>query len=163
MLIVLLRHAEAEDRSVSDLDADRCLTASGEKRARAAGRALSRLAVSFDRIFVSTLVRARQTAALAAEAGGCQAKTVETPALRPGAAPAEILRLLRDHPVSSALLVGHQPHLGALLGHLLTGGEGPDVPMKKAALAGLEVDGASLSGVAELLFYLPPKVLEKLT
>ena len=163
VLIVLLRHAEAEERSPSGLDADRRLTASGEMRARAAGRALSRLALSFDRILVSPLVRAQQTAALAAETAGCRAKTIETAALRPGAPPGEILRLLSDLPASSALLVGHQPHMGALLGHLLTGGKGPDVPMKKAALAGLQVEGAELTGPADLLFYLPPKVFEKLT
>jgi phosphohistidine phosphatase len=163
MLVVLLRHAEAEDRSLTGLDADRRLTAAGEKRSKLVARALWKLVPSYDRVFVSPLVRARQTAAAVAEVSGFRGEPIETPALRPGAAPIEILRQLRDHPVASVLLVGHQPHLGALFGRLLTGTEGTEVPMKKAAAAAFEFAGDPLSGHAELLFLLPPKVAERLS
>ena len=162
MLIVLLRHAEAEDRSPTGLDGDRRLTAAGEKRARLVARGLARLVPSLDRIFVSPLVRTGQTAAPVLEATGFKGKPVETPALRPGAPPAEILKLLRDHPAGSVLLVGHQPHLGALFGRLLGGDDAPDVPMRKASAAAFEVAGDPLSSRAELVFYLPARVLEKL-
>jgi phosphohistidine phosphatase len=162
MLIVLLRHAEAEERSATGLDTDRRLTAAGKKRSRLVAKGLATLVPSFDRVFVSPLVRAHQTAAPILEAAGFLEKPVETPALRPGASPGEILRLLRDQPASSVLLVGHQPHLGALFGQLLGGAEGAEVPMKKASAAAFAVVGDPLSGHAELQFYLPPKVLERL-
>jgi phosphohistidine phosphatase len=162
MLIVLLRHAEAEDRSPTGLDGDRRLTAAGEKRARQVARGLVKFVPSFDRAYVSPLQRAHQTAAPLLEAAGYRGKPVETPALRPGAPPAEILKLISERPAGVVLLVGHQPHLGGLLGRLLGGDDAPDVPMKKASAAAFEVAGDPLSGRAELQFYLPPKVLERL-
>ena len=163
MLIVLLRHAEAEDGSTSGLDADRRLTPAGVKRSKLVAKGLSKLVPTFDQIYVSTLLRARQTAAPVLEVTGLRKEPVETPALRPGADPAEILRILRDHPLPSVLLVGHQPNLGSLFGRLLGGGGGGvDVPMKKASAAAFEIAGDPLTGRAELQFYLPPKVLERL-
>ncbi len=162
MLIVLLRHAEAEEHSASGLDADRSLTAAGQKRSRLVAKGLSRLVPSFDQVFVSTLLRAQQTAAPVLEAAGFPKNPVETPALRPGASPGEILKLLRDQPFSSVLLVGHQPNLGALFGRLLSGSDRVEVPMKKASVAAFELAGDPLSGRAELQFYLPPRVLERL-
>jgi phosphohistidine phosphatase len=162
MLVVLLRHAEAEEHSSTGLDGDRRLTAAGEKRARQVARALVRLVPSFDRIYVSPLQRARQTAEPVAEAAKHRGELVETPALRPGASPVEILRLLRDNPAGSVLLVGHQPHLGALFGHLLGRSEAIEVPMKKASAAAFDVAGDPLSGHAELQFYLTPKALDRL-
>jgi phosphohistidine phosphatase len=162
MLIVLLRHAEAEERSSTGLDADRRLTAAGEKRARQVAKGLAKLIPSFDRVFVSPLVRARETAKPILEAVGFRGKPVETPALRPGASPGDILKQVREHPDGPVLLVGHQPHLGGLFGRLLGGVDGLDVPMKKASAAAFEIEGDPVSGRAELQFFLPPKVLERL-
>ena len=162
MLIVLLRHAEAEDRSPTGLDGDRRLTAAGEKRARQVAKGLVKLVPSIDRVYVSPLLRAQQTAAPVLEVSGFRGKPVETPALRPGAPAGEILKLIRENPAGVVLLVGHQPHLGGLFGRLLGGDDAPDVPMKKASAAAFEAQGDPSSGRAELQFYLPPKVLERL-
>jgi len=162
MLIVLLRHAEAEDHSPTGLDGDRRLTAAGEKRARQEARGLVKLVASFDRVYVSPLLRTHQTAAPVLEASGFRGEPIETPALRPGARPADILKLIGEPPAGAVLLVGHQPHLGALFGRLVGGDGAPDVPMKKASAAAFEALGDPLLGRAELQFYLPPKVLERL-
>jgi phosphohistidine phosphatase SixA len=62
----------------------------------------------------------------------------------------------------SALLVGHQPHLGRLFGRLASG-EGPvEVAMKKASLAAFETAGEPGSEPAELRYYLTPRLLERL-
>jgi phosphohistidine phosphatase SixA len=61
--------------------------------------------------------------------------------------------------VESVLLVGHEPHLGALLGRLLAGAPGLEIPMKKGAVARVVWSG---SGAGSLRALLPPKVLEKL-
>jgi phosphohistidine phosphatase len=165
MWIVLLRHAEAEDQSLTGLDADRKLTASGEKRARLIGKIVGKVVPPLEKIFASPLLRARQTAGLAAEGAGFKGEINETSTLRPGAAPAEILAFLRDHQASSVLLVGHQPHLGALFGRMVTGGgrgAGAEVPMKKASIAVFEVNGDPVTGEATLVLYAPAKVLERL-
>ena len=57
------------------------------------------------------------------------------------------------------LLVGHEPHMGALLGRLVAGRPGLEIPMKKAALARLSWSG---SGPAALRALLPARVLERL-
>ena len=57
------------------------------------------------------------------------------------------------------LLVGHQPHLGILLGHLLAGGRGLEIPLKKASLARVELAGR---GRGQLRALLPAPVLEQI-
>ncbi len=61
----LLRHAEAEPHGTR-ADAERRLTARGERQAQTAGVALARLGVQFDAILSSPKSRARQTAEIAA-------------------------------------------------------------------------------------------------
>ena len=61
-MVWLLRHGEAEDGSP---DADRRLTAEGERQARSAGAALRALGVVLDACLASPKVRAADTARLA--------------------------------------------------------------------------------------------------
>lgn len=162
MRIHLLRHAEAEDASPTGRDADRRLTDAGRKRMRLVAKAMASLEPAYDAILVSPLVRARQTAEPVAAACGFGKELVETRALLPGADPDAVLRELSRLGAASVLLVGHQPHLGRLLGRLLGGRKDLEVPMKKAGLAELEAEGDPSLGRAELKFYLPPRLLEQL-
>src|SRR5688500_1510086 len=63
----LLRHGEAVPHE-SKPDADRELTARGERQALAAGEGLARLGVEFSACYTSPKVRAVQTAQLACKA-----------------------------------------------------------------------------------------------
>src|SRR5919112_1357247 len=65
----LLRHGEAVPHDAKP-DADRELTARGERQAIAAGQALARLGVEFAACYTSPKVRARDTARLALPGGG---------------------------------------------------------------------------------------------
>ena len=58
----------------------------------------------------------------------------------------------------AVLLVGHMPHLGALLGHLVAGGR-VEIPMKKASVARVALENRG-RGVLRAL--LPAGVLEDL-
>jgi phosphohistidine phosphatase len=153
--IWLLRHAAAEDRSGSGRDADRALTSDGRNRAREVARGLAALEPGIERVVTSPYVRARQTAEPAAAALGLGREISESRALEPERDPEEILRELAADP-RDVLLVGHQPHLGALLG-LLVGGKGVEIPMKKASIARIELTGR---WAGTLKAYLPPRVLE---
>lgn len=163
MRIHLLRHAEAEDRSPSGRDTDRRLTEAGERRMKAVAKAIARLDLGIDLILVSPLVRARQTAEPVAEACGYEGELVELEALVPGAEPEDVLHELARRKASSVLLVGHMPHLGSLLGRLVSGRDDLDVAMKKASLASFEASADPSSGRAELRFLLSPRVLEALS
>ncbi|HTS02420.1 MAG TPA: phosphohistidine phosphatase SixA [Thermoanaerobaculia bacterium] len=162
MLVHLLRHAEAEELSPSGRDADRRLTDDGKKRMKAVARAIAKLDAGYEAILVSPLVRSRQTAEPVAEACGFSKSLSETRSLAPNADPVEVLHELARLRPSAALLVGHQPHLGRLLGLLVSGRPDVEVPMKKAGLAAFETGPDPSLGRAELKFFLPPRLLEDL-
>jgi phosphohistidine phosphatase len=159
MEIWLLRHAVAEDRAESGRDPDRTLTEDGHKRARDVARGLAELETGIELILTSPYARARQTAEPAARALRLTGKLRETQALEPSSDPQEILDEVLAEKVESVLLVGHEPHLGALLGRLVAGRAGLEMPMRKAAVARLTWTG---SGPATLRALLPAKVLARL-
>src|SRR5262245_13097298 len=130
----LLRHAVAEDRSASGRDEDRELTPDGAKRARAVARGLAAMEPGITVVITSPYRRARQTAEPAAEALGLSKKLRESRALEPDREPDEILAEVAAEDAKAVLLVGHMPHLGALLGQLVTGNPF-EIPMKKASVA----------------------------
>ena len=159
MEIWLLRHAVAEDHAESGSDADRTLTEDGHKRARDVARGLAALDPGIELVLTSPYARARQTAEPAARALRLAGKLRETQALEPSSDPQEILDEIRGEKAEGVLLVGHEPHLGTLLGRLVSGGPGLEIPMKKAAVARLTWSG---SGAATLRALLPAKVLGRL-
>jgi phosphohistidine phosphatase len=157
--IWLLRHAAAEDASESGRDADRALTAEGEKRARAVARGLAALEPSIELVLTSPYRRARQTAEPAARSLDLERRLRESRSLEPGRDPQEILDELRAEKAAGVLLVGHEPHLGALLGRVLAGRPMLTIPLKKAAAVRLTWDG---TGAGELRAFLPARILERL-
>ena len=129
---------------------------------KAVAKAIAKLDPGYDAILVSPLVRARQTAEPVAEACGFERPFTETKTLAPNADPVEVLHELARLSPASALLVGHQPHLGRLFGLLVSGRSDLEIPMKKAGLAAFETGSDPSLGRAELKFYLPPSLLEEL-
>jgi len=159
MEVWLLRHAAAEERSESGRDADRGLTDEGAKRARAVARGLATLEPGIELILTSPYRRARQTAEPVGRELGLERRLRESRSLEPGRDPQEILEEIRAEGVAGVLLVGHEPHLGALLGRLVAGRPALTVPLKKAAVARVDWDG---TGAGELRALLPARILERL-
>ena len=121
------------------------------------GRGLARLEPGISRIVTSPYIRARQTAEAAAKALGIPARSLrESDALQPERDPEEILLEVVESE-GDVLLVGHQPHLGALLGRLVAAGA--EISMKKASVARVTLTGR-WSG--KLRAYVPPAWLELL-
>jgi phosphohistidine phosphatase len=149
----LLRHAEAEPHGTR-VDAQRRLTERGERQARTAGLALTRLGASFDEVLFSPKARASQTAELAAEqwdaaqrerlrvygplAGGLDAR----------AALAELAAIDAD---GRLLLVGHEPDLSGVVADLT----GARADLKKGGLAVVRLEGVG----GELAVLLRPREL----
>src|SRR3954449_12372141 len=115
----LLRHGEAVPHD-SKPDADRELTARGERQAIAAGEGLARLGVEFAACYTSPKVRARDTARLA-----CRALNIEPQAadsLAEGFGRDDAIELLHAHDEEArVLVVGHEPDFSQLV-HDVTGG-----------------------------------------
>jgi phosphohistidine phosphatase len=144
-----LRHGEAEPHG-SASDDDRRLTERGEEQSRAAGRALATLEVTFQAVYTSPKVRARETARLACEALGIE--PMEHEPLRMGFSADDALELL--HADERILVVGHEPDFSQVV-HDLTGAQ---IDMKKGGVAGLRVEG----GRGELIVLLRPRELTRL-
>lgn len=150
----LLRHGEAVPHAASGDDA-RDLTDRGRAEARAAGRALTALELAFQFVFTSPKVRARDTAALACEAGALGEPVVHQP-LRSGFDAGEARALLlaagADHRL---LVVGHNPDFEQVV-HDLTGAR---IQLRKGGVAGVRMTGPS-SG--ELVALLRPRELDRI-
>jgi phosphohistidine phosphatase len=145
----LLRHGEAEPHDAGP-DDDRRLTERGEGQSRAAGRALAALQITFQAVYTSPKVRARDTAWLACEALGCE--PIDHEPLRVGFTADDARELL--HGGERVLVVGHEPDFSQVV-HDLTGGR---IDMKKGGIAGVRMDGAR----GELIVLLRPRELDRL-
>ena len=159
MELWLLRHAAAEDRSPSGRDEDRSLTKEGAERAQAVARGLAALEPGIELVLTSPYLRARQTAEPAVEELGLEKSFRDSRALEPGSDPEEILGEAEAEGHDSVLLVGHQPHLGILLGRLVCGTPGSEIPLKKAAVARVSLEKGRRGSLKALL---PAKVLEQI-
>jgi phosphohistidine phosphatase len=149
----LLRHGEAEPHDARP-DPERRLTERGEEQARTAGRALAALELTFQAIYTSPKVRARDTARLAAEALGVE--PIELPALAAGFDADDARQLLHgvDHE-ERILVIGHNPDFEQVVRDLAGG----RVDLKKGGVAGVRLDGTT----AELIALLRPRELDRIS
>ena len=162
MEVWILRHAKAEEGGPGTPDEERALTPAARKRMKAAAQSIVRLEPRFDAILTSPLRRARQTAEPVAQALDQEKGLIETVALAPGADPREILREVEQRKCKRALLVGHMPHLGKLLGYLLTGRPNTPVEVKKGALARVEFEDETPKPPGTLTLLLTSKALARM-
>lgn len=163
--IYLLRHGIAEDGGPMLADHARALTEEGWKRLRKAAPSWRRLVPTPDVVLVSPLRRARETAEVFVDAVGFRGEVRVEEALVPHGAPSVAVSLLEVEALSqtgAVAIVGHEPHLGYLLGTLLTGHPRQTVPLKKGMLVGLETESVA-SMIGSLRFALGQKVAGDLT
>ena len=161
MEIWILRHAKAEEGGPGTPDEERALTPDARKGMRAAAQGIAKLDPRFDAIWTSPLRRARQTAEPVARVLDQTDDLIETGALAPDADPCEILREIEKRGMKRVLLVGHMPHLGKLLGYLITGRSNTPVEMKKGALARVEFEEGTPKPPGTLTLLLTSKDLAR--
>jgi phosphohistidine phosphatase len=167
MKLLVIRHAVAEDRDAFAAtglpDAQRPLTDDGRKKMRGAARGLKEIVSRINVLATSPLVRAAQTAEIIIKeyGGDLRARTIDE--LSPERRPDELLGWLRTHQLGDTVaVVGHEPHLGFLVGWLLTGRNDSFVDFKKGGAVLLEFDDPPSGGNAVLAWALPPKILRAL-
>jgi phosphohistidine phosphatase len=146
--IVLVRHAEAEDRALGKPDPERVLVAAGRRAARTTGRALAALRVEPECVVTSPYPRAHETAEIIADELG--APLADDEALL-GVQVDDLAGLAERHG-DDLVLVGHEPDLSVLL-RAVTGAR---VSFPKAAAAAIEpIAGQN----GELRWFLRPRAL----
>jgi phosphohistidine phosphatase len=167
MNLYLMRHgiALAQDDPSVARDAERPLTSKGLKRMRKAARGLSALAIPFDSILTSPLIRARQTADIVASTLGLETYLEEISGLAPESNVEHLMfSLTRYQDRKHMLLVGHEPLLSSVAAHLL-GGRKPaslNVEFKKGGLCRIEIDSLPAAAPGTLHWFLTPKQLRLL-
>jgi phosphohistidine phosphatase len=140
MDLILWRHAEAAEGGEHLADLDRPLTARGERQAARMAAWLNRQLPAMTRVLASPARRTQQTA-LALER-----KFRTLAALAPEATPQAVLDAARwPNARQPVLVIGHQPTLGLVAAHLLTGAAQPMAVRKGAVwwLRGREREGES--------------------
>lgn len=159
MDLYLIRHADALDlgeRGVTD-DADRPLSAKGEDQALALGRAFQQRGLALDRLYVSPLLRARQTAELLLRELAAPGLTPETcEELTPGTKPRKLSKFLFRHEGTAVGLVGHMPLLAVFAGWLI-GDKEVNLEIAKAGVAYLTCGDAPGKGLGSLRWLVGPE------
>ena len=142
MKLVIIRHGPAGDRGEWEAkgrdDRLRPLTPDGRKETERAAAGLALLVPHIDVLATSPLVRAAETAAIVASI--YHSKIIPLDALAPDQKPDEVVGWLGDQrPAQTVALVGHEPHLGILVGYLLTEKRVSFVDLKKGGACLLEL------------------------
>jgi phosphohistidine phosphatase len=114
-----------------------------------------------DQLVSSPLVRAQQTAAIV---GACYdgLTVAESETLTPDATPASTFAWLRGLTGDVVAVVGHEPHLGALVAYALGAASGARTPLKKGGAVLLSFDDALRAGSGTLVWALTPAQLRAL-
>ena len=158
MKLLIVRHGPAGDPEEWEHqgkdDRLRPLTSKGKKEMRKAAAGLIRLVPALDLIATSPWLRAAQTAEIVNKEYGVSVEEVE--ALTSDHRPEDLKPWLAEQSRREAIaLVGHEPHLGLLVGYLLTGRSASFVDLKKGGVAAVSVK----RGGGELLALLRPRDL----
>lgn len=138
MEFYLLRHGIAEDAQAGMTDADRALTDEGRTRLRNTLQVISRTFSCPTLIVSSPLLRAVQTAAIAAEEWGYTNDLATSSALEPGADRRDTWSEIRDLRKEARLLfASHNPLCAQVTGYLL-GSPGLQVEFPKGGLVRID-------------------------
>lgn len=153
----LLRHADAGDPGgwTGD-DAARPLSEKGIRQAERLGAHLARAGFEPDLILTSPKLRATQTAKIVADALG---KAVVIDDRLGDALDLETLaEVLGDHgSAGQPVLVGHDPDFSDLVTEIV----GAEIPMKKGAIARIDLPNGLESGEGTLRWLLPPDLVPR--
>lgn len=153
--LYLLRHAHAGNASEwTDDDALRPLSAKGRRQAEKLGRFLGDLRFEPDSILTSPKLRARETAQLVADALGMAVHVDDR--LAGGLDLDVVAALVSNDGGHKIVLVGHDPDFSEIAGELMGL---PYLPMRKGALARVDVSMPFAPGAGTLRWLLSPDLI----
>lgn len=156
MKLYVMRHGAAEDAAASFSDFNRALTPKGRKRTREVARKLVHAGEVPDLILSSPLVRALQTAEIAASVMDPKEPVGVRQEIAPSGDIMTLVHELCESQRKSVMVVGHEPSLSSLIDQLIGGGSW-DRAMQKSMVVGLRIDDA---GRGKMRFVVDPKDLQ---
>ncbi len=166
MILLAVRHGIAENRdafSREEKDDDlRPLTEVGRKKMARGAQGLRTLVPALDFIVSSPLVRAQQTAEIVAKAYGISVGET-TRVLEPDTPLPQFLKWIEAHEDREVIaVVGHEPHLSALVTWLISGVDDSRLVLKKGGACLLEFTGRPHRAGAVLHWLHTPATLRQL-
>ena len=165
MRVYIFRHGEAlskGDPAISS-DAERPLVEEGIRRSRQAIEGFVKLGIAVNAIFTSPWLRARQTAAIAAEVLGLSERLFELDQLAGDRPIEDVMSALVKHShLKDIMVVGHNPQLSELAAYLLSLSTGMQLDLKKSGICAVEVERMPPKNPGLLLWMMTPKQLRSL-
>jgi phosphohistidine phosphatase len=159
MEIYLFRHGIAEDGEPGQPDSARQLTDEGRKKTADVLKLARKSGVRPTLILTSPYIRARQTAAIAADELGYKHEVLNVDSLVPHGSPEKVWSDIRDHGGEAAiLLAGHEPLMNRIVAYLLNS-PALRVEMKKAALIRIDVDSIGAAPHGTLRWMIVPRMV----
>jgi phosphohistidine phosphatase len=161
MELLIVRHAIAVERETPGMADDaRPLAPEGRTKFGKAARGLAAIVKRPDVMLTSPLLRARQTAEIAAAVWG-RVKPRDLQALADGDFDG-LGAALSELPATSLVAVfGHEPHVSDLLASVLGGAAPERLTFRKGGAALVELPG-KLGDGGRLVWYLRPRILRQL-
>ena len=161
MVLYVLRHAEAVGAGDTLQDGWRYLTAKGRSSAEKVSLSIAESGPKPRLIISSPLVRAVQTAEIAAHNACCKNEVVVSGLLLPGAGISDLVVHLKScKDAKRVMLVGHEPQLGSLVTTLLGCMDG-SISLKKGACVILRVYPDTDKPACFLAYLVPGKKRSK--
>lgn len=156
MKVYIVRHGKAERESETRRDADRILTARGVEQARYIGDQIARGPARPSLILTSAAVRAFETARLIHSYLDCRIDVAEQLLVdEPVSAAVDLLTRLAfpaaGPPISTVMLVGHNPQVSELCEVLLSGVGASTLSFRTGEAVLLELNRATLIGSGRLV------------
>lgn len=160
MILVLVRHAPAEDLTDNINDFERRLTDHGRKKMEkaAAGLAVMLLKESGFCICSSPKLRSLETAKIVADY--LKVDHVVTDDRLEEGVPEELLQLVEDHSDKKVLIItGHEPWISGFSDYLSR----QELPYRKGAAAAFKLETGWQDNGARLLWFMQPRALRRLS
>lgn len=156
MILYVVRHGIAEDHNKGG-DAARELTRTGKEKVKEVMRFL-RGEISPDLFLTSPLVRAVQTAEIAAEVLGYKRDVELSDALLPESSSGDTFGELDFRRENGVIIFGHNPHLSYLVSDGISSGAA-EILLKKASVTAIEFGPSPRQGDGLLKWMITPGVL----
>ena len=163
--LCIMRHGAATPRGEAGYsdDAKRPLTEQGKKKIHEIAAGLKQAGFEADWIVSSPLVRAVETAKIAATAVGPLAPLEISETLSPSASPESLLAFLAKHKNRRRILVvGHEPDLSHLAARLIGAGRHANLAFRKGACCLITFPEFPPKSPGQLAWWLTPRILRKL-
>jgi len=168
MKLLMIRHGKAEDREVwaqkKLQDGERPLTTEGIEEFGIVAKSLVQLVPNINRIFSSPFKRTMQTADILQKSYP-DAKISANEVLLQGKPWKDVQAFLQKEWIKDGVIsiIGHENHMSTVLAALISATDENMVRFKKGGSALIDLELRENRVIGKLLWFLPPKVVMKLS